>query len=155
MIQLPLGPFILILAAAMVTQVSPPRDLTSQAADLIVQVKDIPASSLEKGLPAVRFEEWVRSTAGPGWAITWTFSQGARNATVDFPDSVDVRGDTKDGRYFRLSIGITTNANQVFVFWLSGASKVQQKWVGLRHLSQLPRVLSVTRQSSHTWEAQK
>ena len=121
--------------------------------DPIARVKDVPASSLEKGLPAVRFEDWVRDSAGPDWTITWSSTPGPKNESnhaLDFPDSVDVRGDTKDGRYFRLSIGTTTNANQVFVFWLNGAANVQHGWVGLQHLSQLPRSLHRASQSSHT-----
>jgi hypothetical protein len=124
-----------------------------QTLDLIAKVKDVPASSLERGLPAVRFEDWVRDNAGSDWTITWSFTQGPKNESnhaLDFPDSVDVRGDTKDGRYFRLSIGTATNANQVLVFWLNGAANVQHGWVGLQHLSQLPRSLHRASQSSHT-----
>jgi hypothetical protein len=129
-----------------------------QAADLIARVKDASASGLERGLPAVRFEDWVRVNAGPDWTLTWAFSPGPKNAAnhmLDFPDSVDVRGDTKDGRYFRLSIGTTTNANQVFLFWLSGAANVRHRWVGLEHLSQLPRLLDHASQSSHVSEGRK
>lgn len=107
--------------------------------------------SSQRGLPAVRFEDWVRDNAGPEWTITWSFTQGPKNESnhaLDFPDSVDVRGDTKDGRYFRLSIGTTTNANQLLVFWLNGAANVQHGWVGLQHLSQLPRSLHRASQSS-------
>ena len=123
-----------------------------QTLDLIARVKDVPASNLQKGLPAVRFEDWVRDTAGPDWALTWSFTRGPKNESnhaLDFPDSVDVRGDTKDGRYFRLSIGVTTNANQILVFWLSGAANVQHGWVGLQHLSQLPGSLHRASKSSH------
>jgi hypothetical protein len=130
----------------------------SQAADLITRVKDAPASSFEKKLPTVRFEDWVRENAGPDWTITWSFTQGPKNEAnhaYDFPDSVDIRGDTKDGQYFRLSIGATTNANQTILFWLSGAANVQRGWVGLQHLSQLPRVLHRVGQSSHTSAGQK
>ena len=122
-----------------------------QTLDLIAKVKNVPASSLERGLPAVRFEDWVRDNAGPDWTITWSFTQGPKNDSnhaLDFPDSVDVRGDTKDGRYFRLSIGTTTNANQVLVFWLNGAANVHHGWVGLQHLSQLPRSLHRASRSS-------
>ena len=129
-----------------------------QTADLIARVKDVSASRLERGLPTVRFEDWVRVTAGPDWTFTWGFSQGpgdGSNHTPDFPDSVDVRGDTKDGRYFRLSIGTATNANQILLFWLSGAAKVQHQWVGLRHLSQLPRLLNGARQKAHSSGVQK
>ncbi|MGC2448063.1 MAG: hypothetical protein WA477_10495 [Candidatus Sulfotelmatobacter sp.] len=118
-----------------------------QTVDLIARVKDVTASSLERSLPTVRFEDWVRANAGPDWTITWGFSQGAKNA--GFPDSVDVRGET------RLSIGTTTTASQVLLFWLSGAANVQHKWVGLEHLSQLPRLLHSAGQRSHTSEAQK
>lgn len=70
----------------------------------------------------LRFEDWVRVNARPDWTITWAFTQGPKDAAnhkLGF-DSVDVRGDTKDGRYFRLSIGTTTNASQILLFWLSG-----------------------------------
>ena len=124
-----------------------------QTADLIARVKGISASSLERRLPAVRFEDWVRTNAGPDWTITWGFTEGVK--TAGFPDTVDVRGDTKDGRYFRLSIGTTTTTNQVVLFWLSGAANVQHRWVGLEHLSQLPRFLHNAGQRTHTSEAQK
>jgi hypothetical protein len=123
-----------------------------QTLDLIAWVKDVPASNLERGLPSVRFEDWVRDNAGPEWTITWSFTQGPKNESnhaLDFPDSVDVRGDTKDGRYFRLSIGTTKNANQVLVFWLNGAVNAHHGWVGLQHLGQFPRSLHRASQSSH------
>ena len=129
---------------------SSPESTDSPAADLIARVKDVSVSTLEKGLPALRFEDWVRANTGPDWNVKWGFTQGPRNPAnhaLDFPDSVDVRGDTKDGRYFRLSIGTTTNANQVLLFWLSGAANVQHKWVGLEHLSQLPRLLHQARKN--------
>ena len=129
----------------------------SQAADLIARVKDVSASNLEKGLPTVRFEDWVRENAGPDWTTTWRFNRAdeLHSSGLDFIGSVDVRGDAKDGRYFRLSIGTATNANQVLLFWHSGAANVQHRWVGLEHLSQLPRFLHHARQSSHTSEGQK
>ena len=128
-----------------------------KTADLIARVKDVPASKLDKGLPAVRFEDWVRENAGPDWTITWRFSRATevQSSGFDFPGSVDARGDTKDGRYFRLSIGTATNANQVLLFWHSGAVNVQKRWVGLEHLSQLPRLLHHASQSSHTSTVQK
>jgi len=128
-----------------------------KTADLIARVIDVPASMLDKGLPAVRFEDWVRENAGPDWTITWRFSRATevQSSGFDFPGSVDARGDTKDGRYFRLSIGTATNANQVLLFWHSGAVNVQKRWVGLEHLSQLPRLLHHASQSSHTSTVQK
>ena len=128
-----------------------------KTADLIARVKDVSASGLEKGLPTVRFEDWVRENTGPDWTLTWRFSRAyeVHFSGFDFPGSVDVRGDTKDGRYFRLSIGTATNANQVLLFWHSGAANVQHRWVGLQHLSQLPQLLHHASQSSHTSEGQK
>ena len=129
----------------------------SQTADLIARVKNVSVSTLEKGLPTIRFEDWVRENAGPDWTTTWGFNRATElhSAGFDFIGSVDVRGDTKDGRYFRLSIGTATNANQVLLFWHSGAANVQNRWVGLEHLSQLPRLLHHASQSSHTSEGQK
>jgi len=148
-----------VLTSVVFAQAGPSRESTDpQIADLIARVKDVSVSRLEKGLPAVRFEDWVRANAGPDWTITWGFTQGPKNEAnhmLDFPDSVDVRGDTKDGRYFRLSIGTATNANQVLLFWLSGAANVQHRWVGLEHLSQLSRLLHNASRSSHTSEGQK
>ena len=112
-------------------------------------VKDVSASSLERGLPAVRFEDWVRVNTGPDWTIIWGFTQGGKDVANHVLDSgsVDVRGDTKDGRYFRFSIGTTTTSDKVFVFWLNGAANVHHRWVGLKHLSQLPRLLGHASQS--------
>jgi len=126
-------------------------------ADLIALVKDVSASSLERGLPAVRFEDWMRVNTGPDWTISWGFNQGGKDVANHVLDSgrVDVRGDTKDGRYFRLSIGTTTTSDKVLVFWLNGAANVQHRWVGLEHLSQLPRLLGHASQSSHTSNGQK
>ena len=132
--------------------------IDQQTADLIARVKDVSAARLERSLPSVRFEDWVRANTGPDWTITWAFSQGPKNEAnhmLDFPDSVDVRGDTKDGRYFRLSIGTSRNANQVLLFWLSGAANVQHRWVGLEHLSQLPRLLERAGQSPHASAVRK
>jgi len=149
-----------LLASVVFVQACSSRESTEQPqiVDMVARVKDVSASQLEKGLPSIRFEDWVRVNAGPDWTITWSFSQGPKNGAnhaVDFPDSVDVRGDTKDGRYFRLSIGTTTTASQVLLFWLNGAVNVQHKWVGLEHLSQLPRVLRGARESSRTAKRQK
>lgn len=127
------------------TQKAPPsgESTDSQTADLIARVKDVPVSTLEKGLPAARFEDWVRENTGPDWTTTWRFNRAdeLHSAGLDFIGSVDVRGDTADGRYFRLSIGTATNAKQVLLFWHSGAVNIRHRWVGLEHLSQLPRVL--------------
>ena len=148
-----------LLTSVVLAQAGPSRESTSaQIADLIARVKDAPVSGLQRGLPTVRFEDWVRTNAGPHWALTWSFTQGPKNAAnhaLDFPDSVDVRGDTKDGRYFRLSIGTTTNANQILLFWLSGAANVQHRWVGLEHLNQLPPLLHHASQSSRISQGQK
>jgi hypothetical protein len=142
-----------LLTSAVFAQAGSSRGSTdSQTADLIARVKDVSASRLQPGLPAVRIEDWVRENAGPDWAITWSFRPGLKDAAnhmLDF-DAVEVRGDTKDGRYFRLSIGTTSNADQVLLFWRSGAANVHHRWVGLQHLSQLPRVLHPASQSSHT-----
>lgn len=129
----------------------------SQGAELIAKVKDVPASRLENALPTVRFEDWVRENAGPDWTTTWSFNRAEElhSSGLDFIGSVDVRGDTKDGRYFRLSIGTATNANQVLLFWHSGAANVQHRWVVLEHLSELPRLLHHANQSPHTSEGQK
>jgi hypothetical protein len=148
-----------LLTCMVFAQAGSSRESTdSQTADLIARVKDVSVSTLEKGLPTIRFEDWVRENAGPDWTITWRFSRASEelhSSGFDFPGSVDVRGDTKDGRYFRLSIGTATNANQVLLFWHSGAANVQHRWVGLEHLSQLPRLLHHASQSSHTSQAQK
>ena len=136
---------------------SSPESIDAQNADLIARVKDASVSGLEKGLPTVRLEDWLRENSGPEWTISWSFTQGAKDpaAHVLGSGSVDVRGDTKDGRYFRLSIGTTTTTDQVLLFWLSGAVNVQNRWVGLEHLGQLPRLLHPVSQSSHTSERQK
>jgi hypothetical protein len=128
-----------------------------QTADLIAKVKEVSASKLDKGLPTTRFEDWVRETAGPDWTISWGFTQGGKDVVNHVLDSgsVDVRGDTKDGRYFRVSIGTTTTSDKVFLFWLNGAANVHHRWVGLEHLSQLPRLLRHASQSSHTSAGQK
>ena len=133
------------------------KSTDSQSADLIARVKDVSVSRLEKGLPTARFEDWLRENAGPDWTTTWRFNRADKlhAAGLDFIGSVDVRGDTKDGRYFRLSIGTATNANQVLLFWHSGAVNVQDRWVGLEHLSQLPRLLHHASPRPHTTEGQK
>lgn len=124
---------------------------------MVARVKDVSVSKLEKGLPAVRLEDWVRDNTGSDWTVTWQFNRASEvhAAGLDFIGSVDVRGDTKDDRYFRLSIGTATNANQVLLFWHSGAANVQHNWVGMEHLSQLPRLLRHTSQSSRTSKSQK
>lgn len=136
---------------------SSPESTDAQNAGLIARVKDASVSGLEKGLPTVRFEDWLRENSGPDWTISWSFTQGAKDPAAHVLDSgsVDVRGDTKDGRYFRLSIGTTTTTDRVLLFWLSGAANVQHRWVGLEHLGQLPRLLHRASQSSHTSERQK
>jgi len=129
----------------------------SETADLIAKVKDVSASKLDKGLPPIRLEDWVRENAGPDWTIRWGFTQGGKDVANHVLDSgsVDVRGDTKDGRYFRVSIGTTTTSDNVFLFWLNGAANVHHRWVGLEHLSQLPQLLHHVSQSSHTSAGQK
>jgi hypothetical protein len=136
---------------------SSPESTNSQTADLIARVKDASASKLEKGLPPVRFEDWVLQNTGPDWTISWGFTQGGKDVANHVLDSgsVDVRGDTKDGRYFRVSIGTTTTSDKVFLFWLNGAANVDQRWVGLEHLSQLPRLLHHARGGSHNSAGQK
>ncbi len=140
------------LVSSVFAQTGPSREAPDpHTAELIARVKDVSVSRLERGLPEVRLEDWVRQNVGPDWAVTWRFTEGPKNPSnhaLDFPDSVEVRGDTKDGRYFRLSIGAATTTNQVVLFWQSGALNVQHKWVGVQHLSQLPRALHRASQSA-------
>ncbi len=147
-----------LLTSVVFAQAGSSRESTdAQASDLIARVKDVSVSKLQKGLPDIRFEDWVRTNAGPDWALTWRFVQGpkdAANHSVEF-DSVEVRGDAKDGQYFRLTIGTTLNANQVLLFWHSGAANVHHKWVGVEHLSQFPPLLHRTSQASHTQPGKK
>lgn len=147
-----------LLTSVVFAQAGSSRESTNpQAGDLIARVKDVSMSKLQKGLPDIRFEDWVRANAGPEWALTWRFVQGpkdAANHTVEF-DSVEVRGDTKEGQYFRLTIGTTLNANQVLLFWHSGAANVHNRWVGVEHLSQFPPLLHRTSQASHASSGKK
>ena len=136
---------------------SSPESANAQNVELIARVKDASVSGFEKGLPTVRFEDWLRENTGPDWTISWSFTQGGKDPAARVLDSgsVDVRGDTKDGRYFRLSIGTTTTTDRILMFWLSGAANVQHRWVSVEHLSQLPRLLHHASQSSQSSERQK
>ena len=82
------------LTSVVVAQAGFSRGSTDpQTADLIARVKDVSASRLQPGLPAVRFEDWVRENAGPDWAITWSFRPGLKDAAnhmLDF-DAVGSR----------------------------------------------------------------
>ena len=60
-----------LLTSVVFAQAGSSRESTDpHTADLIARVKDVSASSLERGLPTVRFEDWVRENAGPDWTIT-------------------------------------------------------------------------------------
>ena len=159
MIRLRLSQLVLVIAATLAAQVSPSQDLTGdQTADLIAKVKNVPVSSLHRGLPAIRFEDWVKARAGAdAQSVSWTFRRGPaefRNSMA-LPDCVDVHAMTKDGRTFWLSIGVNTNTNRTILFWHHGAVNVQKKSVSLEHLSQLPRLLGEADQKSHPSEALK
>jgi hypothetical protein len=148
-----------VLGSSAFAQASSARELPdAQIADLIARVKDVQASKLERGLPAIRFEDWVQARAGAdAKSVSWTFRRGPASAmnNMGFPDCVDVHAMTKDGRSFFLSIGVSTDADQIMLFWLGGAVNLQHKSISLDHLSQLPRLLLTASQNSHPSEVQK
>lgn len=96
------------LGALATAQVSTLTD--TQVADLIAQIKNMPAARLEKGLPATRLADWLQAQTGPEGKIGWAFRHdpavGTRGLQA-FPDSVEADGALKDGRTFFVMIDVS------------------------------------------------
>ena len=138
-------------------QVSTPQSLTdAQTSELIEQVKQMPASRLDSGLPRERFAQWLQTEAGPGARIGWAMRYSPAAATDggrDFPTCVEADAMMENGRSIIVLIGVGTPGKvgnrKAFVF------KTQlmepHDLIDLDHLRDLPAALSKMQQAaSHT-----
>jgi hypothetical protein len=138
-----------IFCIALSAQVNAPGQPTdARVADLIAQVKNMPASKLDAALPSTKLEEWLQAQAGPDAKIGWAFRsvpQDAKAGAHGAPACVEAVATLNDGRSFWVLIDVSTNPDHPRLFdanVLTGKTEMSE----VRRLHDLPRVL---RQTSH------
>lgn len=93
-------------------QVAAPADLTdAQVSDLITSVRTLTASKLDRKLPAIPFEEWLRTEAGPGARLSWAFDSGG-----GMPDRVEINIALQDGRSIYLLVTVAAKSSRQRVY---------------------------------------
>ena len=96
---------ILMLAAALVSQESSaPKVDEAGRPDLITQVRNMPASELDRALPPTKLEDWLLVQAAPDAKIGWVLRQSSQ-----MPDCVEADVMLKDGRSFVVLVDVGTN----------------------------------------------
>lgn len=148
-----------ILAACCVAQISVttahPND--PKLDDLIAQVKDTPASRLDKNLPAVNFSDWLLAQAGPDAKIVWAYRPPHLGLDWGNPhfcsDCVQADATLYNGRHFSILIANSTDSGPTFY---SGTIMIPREEIDdIRQLSDLPRPLWKARKNSTCTEAKR
>ena len=144
-------------SAQVALPVTTPQSLTDvQVGALIEQVKQMPASRLDRGLPRVSFAKWLQAEAGPDARISWvlryakaTHMDGGR----DFPTCVEADAMMETGRSIVILIGVgrpgKIEDRRPFVYRTDLLD--QHDSIGLNHLRDIPAALSrFQRTASHS-----
>jgi hypothetical protein len=137
-------------------QASPVND--SRVSELITKVKSVPASDLDKKLPAVRLEDWFQAQAGKGGSLGWVFRHDPAAGTVHksgFPDCVEVDGKLKSGRGFVVLIDVGTDAEHPRVYDILVVVPNRRYGAGVSKLSGLPDALRRMYPETSGFEAQR
>jgi len=125
-----------------------PQRLTDlQIVALIEQVKQMPVSRLDRGLPRVSFAKWLQAEAGPDARISWVLRYAKATATDggrDFPTCVEADAMMETGRSIVILIGVggpgKVGDRKPFVYRADLMD--QHDSIGLNHLRDIPAALS-------------
>jgi len=133
----------------------PPQPTDAQIADLITKVQNMPASKLDRKLPAIRLADWLQGQGGPDAKLVWVFRHDPSTGTRDahgLQDCVEADATLSDGRTFFVMIDVGTDPHRPRVRDVSVMAARDLIEESLR-LSDLPRVLKTSQTSR--FEAQR
>jgi hypothetical protein len=138
----PLAIFCLLSATLVgqgaLAQVASPPDLTdAQVSDLITSVSILMASKLDRKLPAVPLEQWLRTEAAPGARLSWAFDSGG-----GIPDRVEINIALRDGRAIHPLVTLATKASRPRVY--HAAVLIGREEIELERLHDLTNTLRDT-----------
>ena len=130
--------------------------LVESVGALIEQVKQMPASRLDRGLPRVSFAKWLQAEAGPDARISWVLRYAKATDTDggrDFPTCVEADAMMETGRSIVILIGVgrpgKIGDRKAFVYRADLLD--QHDSIGLNHLRDIPAALSrFQRTASHS-----
>ena len=132
--------------------------IDSSVSELITKVKSVPASHLDKKLPAVRLEDWLQAQAGNSGSLGWVFRHDPAAGTVHkngFPDCVEVDGKLKSGRGFVVLIDVGTDAEHPRIRNIAVVVPSRGYAAGVSKLSGLPDALRKIYPEMSGFEAQR
>ena len=103
-----------ILGSFASAQAGVPQELAdARRADLISKVQNMPASKLDKKLPAIRLADWLQAQGGQDARIAWAFRSAAGTPeSRNSPDCVEVVATLKNDRSFMVMIAVGKDALQ-------------------------------------------
>jgi hypothetical protein len=154
---------VLLLCVSLVSA----EDPSTRETKLIALVKSTPVSKLDTALPAVRFDQWLRTEAGADARYQWEVNDcgeqtGApgQNAN-EIPTCVEADAWLKDGREIVIMIAVPTSENagasgqkQPLVVYFALLVTAREK-IDIKQLSDLPAALVRTHDPAGTSEIAK
>jgi hypothetical protein len=155
--------FCCVLSGARVeAQMAPPKNPVESevspalAQNLIAQVKKIPVSKLDDGLPKTSLESWLQSSVGPEATTAWVYRSGCtgdRRAPKSRQDCVEADVALAVGRSLVVMIAVgKTSARSATVFSVNLLEGGQGK-MDVTRLRDLPKLLGSNTSKSDFLEA--
>jgi hypothetical protein len=143
------------------------KSYSSDDAALITQLKKLSVSKLDPALPAVRFDHWLRTEAGPDARYQWEVNDcgeqtGAPGQNPDeIPTCVEADAWLKDGREIVIMIAVPISENagasgqkQTLVVYFALLVTAREK-IDIKQLSDLPAALVRTHEPAGNPEIAK
>src|SRR5579864_1506281 len=120
-------------------------------AALITQLKKLSVSTLDPTLPAVRFDQWLRTEAGPDARYQWEVNDCGEQTGApgqnpnEIPTCVEADAWLKDGREIVIMIAVTKPAaapgrNQSFSVYFAQLVTTRER-ITIKQLSDFPAAL--------------
>jgi hypothetical protein len=135
-----------VVGEGVLAQVGAPGERTDgQVEQSINRVRTLAASKLDRKLPKLSLEDWLRTEAGPGSRVSWALDvYGDRK-----PDCVEINVALQDGRYIYLRIAVGADNFRPYVD--HAAVLAGREDTELRRLHDLAKTLHTTRQNSQSF----
>jgi len=132
---------------------------------LIALVKSTPVSRIDSALPAVRFDQWLRTEAGADGRYQWEVNDCGEQTgapgqnSSEIPTCVEADAWLKDGREMLIMIAVTSSADalgrrQSFTVYFAQLITTREK-ITIRQLSDFPAALVRTHDPASTSEIAK
>jgi len=130
------------------------QQLTAEKVELIAKAQNMPASKIDKKLPAVRLADWLQAQGGPDAGFTWAFRSAAGTPEArGVPDCVEAVATLKNDQTFMVSIAVGKDARHPS-FQAGWVVINRHEIIDLERLSDLPGAMAklnkANENSSHT-----